>query len=138
MHTNRCGHFSLEVEELTVSHSSVTIRVPSRRCALAEHMITILSRSEEGKQVANKIRIISGSETETNEIERIRVAFGPDLDVIHAAECTVERCQESCTPSYRMLLLQFGFEEDAARETGEGCLEINTTAVIEGVNPVIG
>jgi len=131
MPTNRCGHFSLEVEEVSVPLAAVVVRVPIRRCALAEHMIGILAHSDEGNQIAQKLQIAASRRDADTYGEQVRVAFGPDLDVIHATECTVQRCQESCTPSYRLLLQQFGFDEDAARETGEGCLEIVAQAIVE-------
>jgi hypothetical protein len=124
MQTNRCGHFSLEVEEVFIPHTAVVIRLPIRRCALAEHMIGALARSEEGNHIAGKLRIVAADGTTEAEGERIRVAFGPDLDVIHSNECTVQRCQESCTPSFRLLLRQFDLEEEALRETEDGCLKL--------------
>src|SRR5438477_8917165 len=47
MSTSLCGHFSLEVELLPVTHTSVVLRVPIRRCALAERMISIIRQDEE-------------------------------------------------------------------------------------------
>lgn len=128
MSGHRCAHFSLEIEELRLPHTYIPLRIPIRRCALAEHMVALLSRSEEGRTIATKL-VVSGSHeslaggTEQNP-ETIRVAFGPDLEAIHAPECTVVRCQESCTPCYRLLLLEFGFEAEASQATGEGCLEL--------------
>lgn len=120
MQTNFCGHFSTEVELLSVQHTGVILRVPVRRCALAEHMIGILSRTEEGQDVAAKIQLL-GSSSEP----RIRAAFGPDLEVINRAECTTTRCQVSCTPGYRQVLLHFGYAGEAEQETGSGCLEVS-------------
>lgn len=131
MQTNRCGHFSLETEIIPVLHTAVVLRVPIRRCALSEHMVAVISQTEEGREVTRKLTIAPArseggvvAADETAE-SRIRVAFGPDLEAIHAAECTVERCQVSCTPGYRLLLQQFGHPDEAERETGEGCLEIS-------------
>lgn len=128
MSGNRCGHFSLEIEELRLPHTYIPLRVPIRRCALAEQMVMILARSEEGLTVANKLAVAGSRSTLTGGEEQnpqsIRVAFGPDLEAIHAPECTVLRCQESCTPSYRLLLLEFGFEAEANQATDAGCLEL--------------
>lgn len=135
MESNRCGHFSIEVEMLPVSNTTLVLRVPIRRCALAERMIYIIAGTEEGREVARKLIITASNLTahmETGQAqeaaaiqaEMIRVAFGPDLEAIHASECTVQRCQESCTPSYRLLLHQFGCDRDAEQETGAGCLDL--------------
>ena len=134
MSGTRCGHFSLEIEELRLPHTYVPLRVPIRRCALAEQMVVILSRSEEGRTVATKLTIAASRETldsgGVQSPETIRVAFGPDLEAIHAPECTSLRCQESCTPSYRLLLLEFGFEVEARQVSEAGCLEL--IGLIEG------
>jgi hypothetical protein len=129
-----CSHFSVEVEELYLSDAPVILRVPVRRCRLAERMVARIAAKEEGQELARRITIAgpegvlpsgaaTGSEGAEAEKQAIRVAFGPDMDAIHALECTVTRCQESCTPSYQMLLRQFGFAEAAEAETGDGCLE---------------
>jgi len=128
MSGTRCGHFSLEIEELRLPNTYVPLRVPIRRCALAEHMVMILSRSEEGRAVATKLTIAASREALDSvgvQIpETIRVAFGPDLEAIHAPECTGLRCQESCTPSYRLLLLEFGFDTEAGEASEASCLEL--------------
>lgn len=137
MHTNRCGHFTLEVEELRVPNSAVPLRVPVRRCALAEYMISVLARSEEGLVITRQLVMTPNKTLPHNagtfSTADVRVAFGPDLEAIHGLECTVQRCQESCTPSYRLLLQQFGFHADAERENGEGCQDLSqaeTDAII--------
>src|SRR5579859_2599750 len=125
MATNRCGHFSIEVEMLPIAEGAIVLRVPIRRCALAERMIAVISETEAGREVARKLTITgvpyaqSANRQETAQemapidAERIRVAFGPDLEAIHPGECTIQRCQESCTPSYKLLLSHFGCEEAA-------------------------
>jgi hypothetical protein len=127
MSGNRCGHFSLEIEELRLPHTYIPLRVPVRRCAFAEHMVMILARSEEGRTVAAKLTVASSREMlaagDEHNTNTIRVAFGPDLEAIHAPECTVSRCQESCTPSYRLLLLEFGFDTEAKEAAESGCLQ---------------
>jgi hypothetical protein len=133
---NRCAHFSLEIEELRLPHTYVPLRVPIRRCALAEHMVVLLSRSDEGRAVAAKLTVAASRDTlagnDEQKQETIRVAFGPDLEAIHAPECTVLRCQESCTPSYRLLLLEFGFETEAQQVTEASCLELVALVAEEG------
>jgi hypothetical protein len=128
MSGNRCAHFSLEIEELRLPHTYIPLRVPTRRCALAEHMVILLSRSEEGRTIATKLAVGESREALAAGGEQnsgtIRVAFGPDLEAIHAPECTVLRCQESCTPCYRLLLLEFGFETEASQVTTAGCLDL--------------
>jgi hypothetical protein len=128
----RCGNFSIEVEEVHVTGSPVVLRVPVRRCSLAERMIALLSETDQGRDVAHKLIIDISNQTaepdaatEPVRTDRtaIRTAFGPDLEAINSADCTIERCRESCTPSYRTILLQFGhaFEEDPLLDFG--CLE---------------
>ena len=128
MSGNRCGHFSLEIEEIRLPHTYISLRVPIRRCALAEHMVLILSRSEEGRTVAKKLTTGASRENlaegADHDPETLRAAFGPDLEAIHAPECTVLRCQESCTPCYRLLLLEFGFEAEASEVKEASCLEL--------------
>lgn len=126
MPTILCGHFSLEVEMVPVTHTSVILRVPIRRCALAERMIAVIAQNEEGREIARKLTISSSAvgTQEGGEADRIRVAFGPDLEAIHRMECSSQRCQESCTPNYRAILRQFGFDQEAERETASGCFEI--------------
>ncbi len=134
MARSQCGHFSLEVQELPLSGVPVVLRVPIRRCKLAERMVALLATQEAGHEVVRKI-VISESlktggtgqhdkaELENLNIEALRVAFGPDLEAIHPHECTAQRCQDSCTPGFQALLRNFGFNEDASKETGTGCLE---------------
>ncbi|MCW3099111.1 MAG: hypothetical protein JWL77_4729 [Chthonomonadaceae bacterium] len=127
MSGNRCAHFSLEIEELRLPHTYIPLRVPIRRCAFSEYMVMLLSRSDEGRAVATRLTVAASrahlANGEMQDQQTVRVAFGPDLEAIHAPECTVLRCQESCTPSYRLLLLEFGFEMEARQVTEASCLE---------------
>lgn len=137
METKRCGHFSIEVELLPIAEGAVVLRVPIRRCALAERMIALISETEAGREVARKLTIATHARSENRQesaqerlrldAEMIRVAFGPDLEAIHPGECTIQRCQESCTPSYKLLLSHFGCDEAARQETGDGCLGLTET-----------
>jgi hypothetical protein len=130
MQSSRCAHFSVEIEEIIVPNAQVVLRIPIRRCALAERMILLISKSPEGREIARKMTIAgtgavySEAPDEDRQAAAVRVAFGPDMEAIHSPECTVQRCQESCTPSFRMLLAHFDLQDIAARETGEGCLEV--------------
>jgi hypothetical protein len=130
MQTNCCGHHSTEIELLSVPHTAVVLRVPVRRCALAERMIAILSRTDDGREIAGKIQIgVSGSTDDqfnNDAAATVRAAFGPDLEPISRADCTTNRCRESCTPGYRQMLQHFGYTDEAGEETGEGCLEVST------------
>lgn len=127
MQYSRCGHFTLEVEELFVSGAAVMMRVPIRRCALAERMIALISQTEKGRDVARKLRIEQqGSTGQEEAATLVRAAFGPDLEAIHSSECTANRCLESCTPSYKAILLQFAHGETADREKGAGCIGTET------------
>ena len=128
MQTDYCGHFSAEVELVSVQHSPVVLRVPVRRCALAERMIAAISRTDAGREVAEKIQILgshhSGDAGSQVVEDNIRAAFGPDLEPISRPECSVARCQQSCTPGYKQVLVHFGYAVEAEEETGSGCLEI--------------
>ncbi len=136
MSCSHCGHFSLDTEKIHVPGVLVVIRVPIRRCRLAEHMVGLIATTESGREVARKLTIstttlkqVGGAPLADNPEDQatdspIRVAFGPDLEAIHAAECTPQRCKESCTPCYKLLLQQFGFEDQAESETGSGCFDL--------------
>lgn len=135
---HRCGQFILEVAEVIVPGAPVSLRVPVRRCKLAEHMIQLLNTTERGASIAAKIRLgheaegrLLGVTRQEAEEETIRAAFGPDLEAIHPFECTEQRCLESCTPSYKLLMRQFGFYRVSEQETGVGCTgkgEVTETA----------
>jgi hypothetical protein len=139
METGRCKHFSIEAEEIYVSGAPVVLRVPIRRCMLAERMIGLISQTAKGSEVAHKLRIASDPHRTHAPAEHphadqvkppileaeIRAAFGPDLEVIHHVECTIQRCKESCTPSYKSLLQHFDLHELADQETGAGCFGAN-------------
>ncbi|HZO91887.1 MAG TPA: hypothetical protein VFB38_26450 [Chthonomonadaceae bacterium] len=137
MEQTRCHHFSIEVEEIRLSNAPVVLRVPIRRCALAERMMGLLAATETAQEIVGKLtigaskRFLTGSTEEPDqesETEAIHVAFGPDLEAIHPNECTVQRCLQSCTPGFRMILSHFGLQADAESETGKGCLEDTTSA----------
>lgn len=126
MQTKPCAHFSTEVELISLQHTPVVLRVPVRRCALAERMIAILSRTTEGREVASKIQLMETSSHEgAGPQTGYLAAFGPDLEAINRVECIAPRCRASCTPGYRQILQHFGFMTEAEQETGEGCLELD-------------
>ena len=131
MDTVRCKHFSIEVEEIYVPGAPVVLRLPVRRCALAERMIVSISQTTSGAEVAMKLRIDHlpegtdadpGRAVAPTDPEKVRAAFGPDLEPIHGAECTVQRCKESCTLHYRTILQHFDLHELAEQESEVGCL----------------
>jgi 1,6-anhydro-N-acetylmuramate kinase len=126
MDTVRCKYFSIEVEEIHVPDATVVLRLPVRRCGMAERMIGFISGTEAGAAAALKLRIDhltgnSASDAAPATPEQIRAAFGPDLEPIHQAECTVRRCRESCTLHYQTILRHFDLRELAEQETGVGC-----------------
>lgn len=124
MQTLRCGHFQLEVEQILVPGAPVVLRVPVRRCLLAEHMIGLIGRTDQGTKIARQLRIQSSAEApEAAAEEAVRAAFGPDLEAIHPLDCTVQRCRESCSPGFKIMASQFGFDAEAQAETGAGCLD---------------
>src|SRR5438105_4907477 len=95
MQSSRCAHFSVEVEEIIVPNAPVVLRVPIRRCALAERMIRLISKSPTGREIARKIIIVGTLKPGTDDLaaedlqaDTLRVAFGPDMEAIHFPECT--------------------------------------------------
>lgn len=116
--TKRCPHYQIYSEQLKMDGPPAYLAI--RRCMLTER--------ETGRAVAAKLTTASSRENTAEDAaespESIRVAFGPDLEAIHAPECTVLRCQESCTPCYRLLLLEFGFVTEAGRAREAACLEL--------------
>lgn len=128
MSEHRCGHFSLEYEGIPAPATEMPLYVPIRRCALAENMVSLLLGSEAGRAAAEKLMIASarkglGSQKEERR-QDIRVAFGPDLEAIHAEGCNEGRCQESCTPHYRRLLAEFGHDPERVIGPETSCEEL--------------
>ena len=121
----RCPRFVVESDILLVSGAGVELRVPIRRCLLGEQMTQRLLTVEAGREIAHRLLINGPSADSTgSEIaQEIRVAFGPDLEPIHAGECTVQRCVESCSPAYKEMLQQFGLIDEAEQNMEEGCYE---------------
>lgn len=140
MQSDRCRHYQLETELIAVPGAPVLLRIPVRRCHLAEHMIARLTASEHGEEIAGKLMFPlpapaeaslpirsdreAGERPESDvEAVLIRAVFGPDLEPIHHADCLVQRCVSSCTPAYTTLLEQFGLTVDVNHATGRGCQE---------------
>ncbi len=136
MESIRCGHYSPEAELIVVSGAPLVIRIPVRRCLLAEQMLAQIAQTDAGLVVARKLSIASATppsahddpdadiSTNTEGLSHpIRAALGPDLEPIHHAECLVSRCLESCTPGYRAMLEQFGVVIASGDDPGRGCLE---------------
>lgn len=127
MSGNSCGHFSIEIEQLPVPFSEAPLHVPVHRCRLAERMVIILARSEESRKVALKLVSASSqallSDGKDIPPEQVVAAFGPDLEAIHAPDCTTERCRLHCAPGYRRLLRDFGFEKEGEQVDESSCVE---------------
>ena len=114
-----------------MSGAGVELRVPIRRCLLGEQMARLLMQTAEGRLVCTRLLINSPEvleapslQEEENEERPVRVAYGPDLEPIHPKECAIDRCIESCSPSYKAMLLEFNLQDAAAVQTGNGCYEI--------------
>lgn len=136
MQSNRCGHYSPEAELIVVSGAPLVIRIPVRRCLLAEQMLAQIAQTDAGLAVARKLSIASAAPSPAQGdpganpnadaeglSHPIRAALGPDLEPIQHAECLVSRCLESCTPGYRAMLEQFGVQAAPGDYPGKGCLE---------------
>ncbi len=64
-----------------------------RRCLLTERMVGLLRQSPEGVKLADKLVV--------SALNKPSFAFvGPDLEAVTQQSCTVQRCEERCTPSY--------------------------------------
>ena len=129
----RCPRLKIESEVILVSGAGVELRVPIRRCLLGEQMVRLLMQTEAGRAVCSRLLINSPETLEApslreseNEARPVRVAYGPDLEPIHPLECQIDRCVESCSPSYKAMLLEFGLHEAVAAQEGRGCYEILT------------
>ena len=98
MKVETCPHFQTRIEPLSLELT--TALLPVRRCLLAERMIVrIRPLPESGDFVSAFVRD-PGSEVPS-------CLYGPDLDAIEHGKCTKERCETSCSPSYRQLLESF-------------------------------
>ena len=135
----RCPRLKIESEIIQVSGAGVELRVPIRRCLLGEQMARLLMQTEEGRLVCARILINSPKTLEApnlremeNETRPIRVAYGPDLEPIHPLECAIDRCVESCSPSYKAMLMEFGLHDAVAAQDGHGCYEIITEETYSG------
>ena len=120
----RCTQLKIESEIVVVSGAGVELRVPIRRCLLGEQMARLLMQTEGGQLVCAHLLINSPMTRTTpglgeaeNENRSVRVAYGPDLEPIHPLECTIDRCMESCSPSYKTILLEFGLKEALEAQT---------------------
>ena len=132
MQSNRCRHYQLETELIAVPGAPVMLRIPVRRCHLAEHMLERLATTEQGAEIGRKLMFPTPSvsphsmnnpdDVPSNGL-LIRAVFGPDLEPIHHDDCLAERCLASCTPSYVFLMEQFGTGMDARHAAGKGCQE---------------
>ena len=127
----RCPRLKIESEIIQVSGAGVELRVPIRRCLLGEQMARLLMQTEEGRMVCARLLINSPDVLEAPDLQEtedekrpVRVAYGPDLEPIHPMECMVDRCVESCSPSYKAMLLEFGLHNAVTVQEGKGCYEI--------------
>ncbi len=116
-----------------MSGAGVELRVPIRRCLLGEQMARLLMQTEAGRAVCSRLLINSPESREAPELREsedeanpIRMAYGPDLEPIHPLECLLDRCIESCSPSYKAMLQEFGLHEAVDAQEGKGCYEIIT------------
>lgn len=127
----RCPRLKIESEIVLVSGAGVELRVPIRRCLLGEQMVRLLMQSVEGRAVSSRLLINSPKTLEApslregaNDTMPIRVAYGPDLEPIHPLECLIDRCIESCSPSYKAMLIEFGLNDAIVMGTSDGCHEL--------------
>lgn len=137
MQSNRCRHYQLETELIAVPGAPVMLRIPVRRCHLAEHMLERLAATERGAEIAPKLMfptsLLLAHSANDPDVPRadgrlIRAVFGPDLEPIHHDDCIAERCLASCTPGYIFLMEQFGTGMDVRHAEGKGCQEATETS----------
>ncbi len=116
---SRCPHFQLYAQPLDIEQTPNVLAI--RRCMLAERLIGLLLQTPNGAMLTQKltVRIDSGKDF---------AIVGPDLESVTRSACTVERCEERCTPAYVAHLEYFGgtdprLEEvtcsENSEETGE-------------------
>lgn len=97
--SKRCPHFQIVAERLVMDGPASYLAI--RHCLLAERLIMLLRPdSPEGNRLADKmiVRAANGKE----------YAFvGPDLEAVTQSICTLKRCDEHCTPAYKLQLQRF-------------------------------
>ena len=103
----RCPHYQIYSESLQLDGPPAYLSI--RRCLLTERMIKLLQQSVEGKLLAEKLVV--------NVTNGNRYAFvGPDLDAVTQQSCSLQRCEENCTPSYLNHLNHLGIEDTNEEE----------------------
>jgi hypothetical protein len=133
MNGARCNYFSLETEEIKAVEGGAAIKVPVRRCLLAEQMATLLSKTPEGRRVLEHMALPQGQGGSTRDVSldiaRLRVAFGPDLQAVMPQVCTVDRCMASCSPGFKELLVYYGSREQTEADRNDFRYPSNGMAV---------
>ena len=105
--SQRCPHYQIYSEPLKMEGPPAYLAI--RRCMLAERLIQFLDRTEDGKQLAEKIVI----HTQSGK----RYAFvGTDMEPVTQHTCHRQRCEERCTPAYLHTLEQFGLADPQEEE----------------------
>ena len=121
----RCPHYQIYSEQLKMAGPPAYLAI--RRCMLAERLLHFLDKSEEGKQLGEKMVIHTG--------DGKRYAFvGTDLEPVTQHACNLRRCEERCTPGYQQTLQQFGMvdpqeEEVTCTESDETEEETSSTRI---------
>ena len=116
----RCPHYQIYSEQLKMDGPPAYLAI--RRCMLAERLIQFLDRTEEGKQLAERIVI----HTQGGK----RYAFvGTDLEPVTQHACHSQRCEERCTPAYVRTLEHFGLADPQEEEVT--CSEPDEHAVAD-------
>ena len=117
--SSRCPHYQLYAEPLGIEHGPNVLAV--RRCLLTERLIGLLLQTPNGAMLTQRltVRINSGREF---------AIIGPDLEAVTQSACTVNRCEERCTPAYGAHLEHFEgtdphLEEVTCHENSEEAAE---------------
>jgi hypothetical protein len=108
----RCPHFQLYAQPLDIDNGPNMLAI--RRCMLTERLIGLLEQTPNGSLLTQRLTI-------RIDAERAFAIVGPDLEAVTQTACTVNRCEERCTPSYVGHLEHFGgtdphIEEVTCRE----------------------
>lgn len=98
----RCPHYQLYSEPLEMEGPPSFLAI--RRCLLTERQVRLLSDVPDGQALADKLVVHLSS-------EKSYAFVGPDLEAVTQQTCTVQRCEERCTPAYVQRLKSFEVDD---------------------------
>ena len=109
---SRCPHYQIYAQPLEIEHGPNVLAI--RRCMLAERLIGLLNQTPNGSMLTQRLTVRIDS-------EKAFAVIGPDLDAVTQSTCTVQRCEERCTPAYISHLEHFDGQDPNLEEVT--CLE---------------